>query len=98
MSYKIIGDSCTDLTKEMREDGHIQIVPLTLTVGTEDIVDDESFDQAGFLKKMKECSECPKSACPSPEAYMDAERESITSIFLFGCFSRYSIFASSAAL
>ncbi len=72
MSYKIIGDSCTDLTKEMREDGHIQIIPLTLTVGTEDIVDDESFDQAGFLKKMKECSECPKSACPSPEAYMEA--------------------------
>lgn len=72
MSYKIIGDSCTDLTKEMREDGRIQIVPLTLTVGTEDIVDDESFDQAGFLKKMKECSECPKSACPSPEAYMEA--------------------------
>ncbi|HCM13597.1 MAG TPA: DegV family protein, partial [Lachnospiraceae bacterium] len=32
MNYKIIGDSCTDLTKEMKNDPHIKIIPLTLIV------------------------------------------------------------------
>ncbi|MDQ9759038.1 DegV family protein, partial [Acinetobacter baumannii] len=30
------------------------------------------FDQASFLKKIADCPECPKSACPSPERYMKA--------------------------
>lgn len=72
MSYKIIGDSCTDLTQSLKENEHVSIVPLVLQVGADTIVDDENFDQISFLRKMKECSECPKSACPSPEAYMDA--------------------------
>lgn len=72
MSYKIVGDSCTDLTDNMRQDEHISVVPLTLQVGKDTMVDDSGFDQARFLRLMKECSECPKSACPSPEAYMDA--------------------------
>ncbi len=72
MSYKIVGDSCTDLTDNMRQDEHISVVPLTLQVGKDTVVDDSRFDQARFLRLMKECSECPKSACPSPEAYMDA--------------------------
>lgn len=48
MNYKIIGDSCTDLTKEQREDSCFQIVPLTLEIEDEVIVDDDSFDQSYF--------------------------------------------------
>ena len=33
MTYKIIGDSCTDLTWELKRDSHFQTVPLTLQVG-----------------------------------------------------------------
>ena len=36
------------------------------------IVDDEGFDQAEFLKLVKESQECPKTACPSPEAFKKA--------------------------
>lgn len=72
MSYKIVGDSCTDLTDSMKQDEHISLVPLTLQVGKDIVVDDNKFDQTRFLRLMKECSECPKSACPSPEAYMEA--------------------------
>ena len=39
MSYKIVGDSCLDLTKKMRMDPRFQIVPLTLQVGDAMIVD-----------------------------------------------------------
>lgn len=73
MSYKIIGDSCTDLTKELQElrkEGKIALVPLTLSIGEEQFIDDDTFNQKEFIAKMASSSECPKSACPSPERFM----------------------------
>ena len=43
--YKIIIDSCGELTEAMKEDGHFVSVPLTLEVDEAIIVDDETFDQ-----------------------------------------------------
>lgn len=71
MSYLILCDSCTDFTREMEHDTHFVRIPLTLHVGTEDIIDDETFDQKSFLKKVAEYPECPKSSCPGPEKYME---------------------------
>ncbi|QFJ53787.1 DegV family protein [Pseudobutyrivibrio xylanivorans] len=68
--YKIILDSCGELTEEMKADGHFVNVPLTLEIDGEHIIDDESFDQASFIKKVAESPNAPKSACPSPNAYM----------------------------
>ncbi len=56
----------------MEKDPRFESVALTLSVGGENIIDDENFDQASFLKKVADCPECPKSACPSPERYMRA--------------------------
>ena len=72
MSYKIIIDSCGELLEEWKNNEHFESVALTLNVGGENIIDDETFDQADFLKKVAACPECPKSACPSPERYMRA--------------------------
>ena len=72
MSYKIVVDSCCDLTEDLRKSGVFQVIPLTLQVGGKLIVDDETFDQAAFLKAVRECPECPKSACPSPEQFKSA--------------------------
>lgn len=72
MSYKIVVDSCCDLTEELKQSGVFQIIPLTLQVGEKFIADDETFDQAAFLKAVRECPDCPKSACPSPEQYKTA--------------------------
>lgn len=71
MSYLILCDSCTDFTSEMEHDSHFIRIPLTLHVGEEDIIDDETFDQKSFLKKVAEYPECPKSSCPGPEKYME---------------------------
>ncbi|MBS6194344.1 MAG: DegV family protein [Clostridiales bacterium] len=71
MSFKIILDSCGEMTPEMKADERFEAAALTLTVGGEDIVDDETFDQADFLKKVAASPECPKSACPSPERYRE---------------------------
>lgn len=72
MSYKIVIDSCGELLDEWEQDTRFESVPLTLTVGNENIIDDSTFDQADFLKKVADCPECPKSACPSPERYRKA--------------------------
>ena len=74
MSYRIVVDSCGELTQEMIDSGCFVNVPLTITVGEHHIVDDETFDQADFLKKVAECPDCPKSSCPSPEKYMESYR------------------------
>ena len=71
-SYKIIIDSCGELLDDWKGDSRYESVPLILTVGGEDIVDDETFEQKSFLAKVAACPECPKSSCPSPEKYMQA--------------------------
>ena len=74
MSYRVVVDSCGELTQEMKDSGCFVNVPLTITVGEHHIVDDETFDQADFLTKVAECLECPKTSCPSPERYMESYR------------------------
>lgn len=71
MSYLILCDSCTDFTEEMEKDPHFVRIPLTLHIGDYDIVDDETFDQQDFLKRVAAYPECPKSSCPSPEKFME---------------------------
>lgn len=72
MSYKIIGDSCLDLTEEMKKDSHFQMIPLTLQVDDVQVIDDETFDQKRFLEMVKNSPNCPKTACPSPETFKKA--------------------------
>ena len=69
LSFHIVADSCCELTVDMKKRGNIEIAPLTLEVGGESILDDETFDQKYFLKRVAECPECPKSACPSPDYF-----------------------------
>lgn len=70
MSYKIIVDSCGELTDEMKKSGRYKTASLSMQVDGTEVVDDETFDQAGFLKLVAESPQCPKSSCPSPEEYM----------------------------
>lgn len=72
MNYKVIVDSCGELTKEMQADPRFESAALILEVNGESIIDDETFDQAGFLRKVADCPTCPKSSCPSPEIYRKA--------------------------
>lgn len=72
MKYKVVVDSCGELTNEMKQDPRFESVALTLEVDGEFIIDDSSFDQASFLKKVADSPTCPKSACPSPEMYRNA--------------------------
>ncbi len=72
MSFKIIVDSCCDLTPAMLKDRRFHSVPLTIRVGDQIIVDDQTFDQADLLWKMKASEKAPSSACPSPAQFLEA--------------------------
>lgn len=71
MDYKIIVDSCGELTDEMKESGVYSSASLSMQVDGVTIPDDETFCQADFLKRLAASPECPKSSCPSPEKYME---------------------------
>lgn len=81
MEYRIIGDSCLDLTPEMKKEGKIKIVSLTLQVDGVDFIDDDSFDQKKFIKAVADFEGCPKSSCPSPEEYKKAFGEDEVTAF-----------------
>lgn len=72
MEYIIVMDSCGERTAAMKADEHVVSAPLTLQVDAYQILDDDTFDQADFLKKVAESPNCPKSACPSPDYYREA--------------------------
>ena len=71
MNYKIIVDSCGELTYKMKKSGVYETASLSMEVDGDIIVDDETFDQADFLRRVAASPECPKSSCPSPERYME---------------------------
>ena len=72
MSYKIVVDSCCDLPIEYRKNPKFEVVPLILEIDGNVIVDDDTFNQADYLAKVAASENCAKTACPSPELYMNA--------------------------
>ncbi|MDL2249427.1 DegV family protein [Lachnospiraceae bacterium OttesenSCG-928-J05] len=74
MEYKIIIDSCGELTPEMKASGIYTSIPLYITVGERNMVDDETFDQQEFLQAAAATKECPRSSCPSPDQYLESYR------------------------
>lgn len=98
MSYKIVVDSCCDLPVKYRKDPHFQIVPLILQIGSDVIVDDDTFDQADYLAKVAASEECPRTACPSPELYMEAYNTEAEDVYVVTLTSRLSGSYNSALL
>lgn len=98
MSYKIIIDSCGELTADQKMDSHFENVALQLDVDDYHILDDETFNQQEFLQKVKESPNCPKSSCPSPDKYIDAFGEDATHIYIVTLSSQLSGSYNSAML
>lgn len=98
MNYRIIGDSCCDLTNKYKEDPHFRLVPLTLQVDDTYIRDDETFDQSAFLQAVRESKAVQKSACPSPEDFMSAYEGDEDMIFVVTLSQKLSGTYNSAVL
>ena len=98
MSYRIVVDSCCELPEQYKNDERFISVPLTLEVGGEKIVDDETFDQKDFLAKVAACPQCPRSACPSPEKYMESYEGDVDEVYVVTLSSHLSGSYNSAAV
>lgn len=99
MRYKIVVDSCCELPEELKKDSRFEIVPLTLIVGDAyEKPDDENFNQREFLDAVAACPKCPKSACPSPERYMEAYRTEAEHVYAVTLSSQLSGSYNSAVL
>ncbi len=98
MKYKIVVDSCCELPKEYLSDERFERVPLGIEVGDYHILDDETFDQAEFLKRVAAYPKCPKSFCPSPERFMEAYRTEAEHVFAVTLSSKLSGSCNSAEL
>ena len=99
MSYKIVVDSCCELPEELKKDSRFEIVPLTLIVGdVYEKEDDENFNQKEFLEIVANSPVCPKSACPSPERYMQAYQTDAENVYVITLSSHLSGSYNSAML
>lgn len=98
MSYKIVIDSCGELTDTLKEDSHYENVALELDVDDYHVLDDESFNQLEFLQKVKESPNCPKSSCPPPARFMDAFGEDTDHVYMVTLSSQLSGSYNSAML
>ena len=97
-NYKIVVDSCCEIPEEINKELFIERVPLTLEVGDATIIDDDTFNQVQFLKMVDECPTCPKSACPSPERYMEAYDADVERVYVITLTSKLSGSYNSAVL
>lgn len=99
MKYKIVADSCCDLfSKEYStEKVSFSTAPLTITVGDVNFIDVESLDTKQLIAAMKVNKSAPKTACPSPESFMD-EMEGYDNIFCVTLSSKLSGSYNSACL
>ena len=82
MSYRIVVDSCCELQEQYKNDDRFRSVPLTLEVGDYKVIDDESFNQKEFIEKVASSPQVPRSACPSPEQFMEAYRGEEDEVFV----------------
>lgn len=96
--YKIVIDSCGELSEELKADGHFCNVPLMLDVDGYEITDDATFDQKDFLQRVKASVHSPKSSCPSPERYMSAYEGDAEHVYVVTLSSHLSGSYNSAVL
>ena len=72
MEYKIIVDSCCDLSPELKSRLDAISIPLTMRLGEDEFTDDDNLDLHNFMAQMKACNQKIGSAAPNPYSYQEA--------------------------
>ena len=90
----VVTDSACDLPAELADQWRIEIVPLTIRFGTEELTDREELSTAEFWARCSRSAELPSTAAPSPGRFETAYRrlaergaERILTITLSGALS-----------
>lgn len=72
MNYKLVGDSCTEMTKEMQEESGIVLVPFKIDIDDKMYVDDENLDLDLYIDHMNKSPNPIKTSCPSVGEWLSA--------------------------
>ena len=72
MCFKIIVDSCCDLSPELLSSGVYRSVPLTIQVGDCEFRDDETLCVEKLVNAMAMSRDASRTACPAPAEYLAA--------------------------
>lgn len=75
MDFKIIVDSCCDLTEKLRKRFDISTAPLSIDIEDEHFEDNENLNRKELLEAMHNSSEAPKTASPGPGPFLDLYRK-----------------------
>lgn len=90
MKFRIALDSGGELTPEMKGREEFVSVPLTLTINGVEILDVGIMPQKDIVDLIAKDPDVPKTACPSPEAYLkafDCDAEHYYAVTLSGALS-----------
>lgn len=76
MKIQLIADTSCDLTPALQNLLNVRLIPFKLTVGDRHFVDDETLGVKELIAAMKAYKGPASTACPSPEEFAAAMRES----------------------
>jgi len=71
MATQVIADSSNEMNNELMKENPVEIVPFRLYLDGTEYVDDENLNVIEFIDIMVNSKTLPKSACPSPEEFMN---------------------------
>lgn len=98
MSYRILMDSCGDLSGGMRKNEYLHMIPLHIQVGQKEWIDDGHINKQELFDEILESYHMPKSACPAPDAYLEKFDEKADRIYVITVSSALSGSHNSACL
>lgn len=75
MTIQILADSCCDLNEKIKEKYNIKIVPLKIFVDDKEFVDNENLNKEKLIESMRNDSDSPKTASPSPKLFIEKYKE-----------------------
>jgi DegV family protein with EDD domain len=74
---RIVTDSLSDIPKEMNADGHICVIPLTVTIEDVSYLDGVDFTHEEFFEMLKQAKSFPKTSHPSAEAFLSVFKSAV---------------------
>ncbi len=71
-AVRVVTDSACDLSDELADRHHIDVVPLTIRFGDEELLDRRDLSPAEFWRRCKSSNALPETAAPPPGAFASA--------------------------
>ncbi len=96
--YKVVGDSSTEVDASFLAQYPTELVPFKLYLDGKEFIDDPQLDVDQFVEEMKRATSTPKTACPSPNDFLESFKGEEDEIYIVTISSKLSGTYNSAIL